>query len=227
MSKPSRAIKPKRRYDLIAFDWDGTLFDSTQHIARSIQQAVKDVGGAMPDEAAAAFVIGLPVQAALARVAPDVKPEQYEALEMRFRHHFHALAHELTLFPGVVEMLSLLRETHHGLGIATGQSRAGLNRLLASSPLSAFFDATRTADETRGKPDPQMLKELMAHCGVSAERTLMVGDTCNDLEMAKRAGCDSLAVTYGAQKAADLTPFGPLALVQSVDEMVQWFHANG
>jgi phosphoglycolate phosphatase len=227
MTDPHQSIRPKRRYDLIAFDWDGTLFDSTKHIARSIQQAVKDVGGAVPDESAAAFVIGLPVHAALARVAPDVKPEQYEALGQSYRHHYHALAHELTLFPGVLEMLVQLRESQYCLSIATGKSRSGLNRVLTSSPLKDLFDASRTADETRGKPDPQMLKELMSHFGVSPQRTLMVGDTCHDMEMAQRAGCASLGVTYGAQNAQDLNPFAPLALVHSVSEMVQWFKIHG
>ena len=220
-------INRKRRFDLIAFDWDGTLFDSTQLIARSIQQAVNDVGGATPDESAAAYVIGLPVHAALARVAPDVQPEQYEALGLRYRHHYHAVADQLSLFEGVLEMLGQLRESQYWLSIATGKSRSGLNRVLASAALKDCFDATRTADETQGKPDPQMLKELMAHFGVSPKRTLMVGDTCHDLEMAQRAGCASLAVTYGAQKAHDLTPFGPLALVHNVAEMAQWFKMHG
>jgi phosphoglycolate phosphatase len=223
----SDTLRPKRRFDLIAFDWDGTLFDSTRLIARSIQQAVRDVGGAIPEESAASFVIGLPVHAALARVAPDVKPEQYEALGQRYRHHYHALAHELSLFDGVMEMLEQLRQSQYWLSIATGKSRSGLNRVLATPELKGFFDATRTADETKGKPDPQMLKELMAHFGVSPQRTLMVGDTCHDLEMAQRAGCPSLGVTYGAQKAHDLTPFEPLALVNNVQEMAQWFKVNG
>jgi phosphoglycolate phosphatase len=217
----------KRRFDLIAFDWDGTLFDSTQHIARSIQQAVQDVGGAMPNHQDAAFVIGLPVDAALARVAPDVPPEQYEALGQRYRHHYKALAHELTLFDGVLPLLEQLRVSQYWLTIATGKSRAGLNRVLNTPMLKDFFAATRTADETQGKPDPQMLLELMAHFGVSPERTLMVGDTCHDLEMAQRAGCASLGVTYGAQKAKDLTPFEPLALVNNVSEMAQWFSEQG
>jgi phosphoglycolate phosphatase len=217
----------KRRFDLIAFDWDGTLFDSTQLIARSIQQAVKDVGGATPDESAAAYVIGLPVHAALARVAPDVKPEQYEALGLRYRHHYRAMADQLSLFEGVLEMLGQLRASQYWLSIATGKSRSGLNRVLTSPALKDCFDATRTADETQGKPDPQMLKELMAHFGVSPQRTLMVGDTCHDLEMAQRAGCASLGVTYGAQKAHDLTPFAPLALVHNVAEMAQWFTMHG
>ncbi|MFZ9557768.1 MAG: HAD family hydrolase, partial [Limnohabitans sp.] len=187
-----------RRYDLIAFDWDGTLFDSTRIITRCIQEAVRDVGGTVPDDRAASYVIGMALIPALAHAAPDVPQDKYPELGERYRHHYIRHKDDISLFDGVLPLLGALRERQHWLAVATGKSRGGLNEALRSVELHGLFDASRTADETAGKPDPLMLHELMGEMGVSPERTLMIGDTTHDLEMARRAGCDSIGVSYGA-----------------------------
>ncbi len=211
-----------RQFDLICFDWDGTLFDSTAIIVRCIQQAVLDVGGARPTDQAAAYVIGMALMPALAHAAPDVPPERYPELGARYRHHYLAAQHDISLFDGVLPMLAELKSRHHWLGVATGKSRRGLDEVLASRQLHGIFDGSRTADETAGKPDPRMLHELMREFGSEPERTLMIGDTTHDLQMALNAGCASVAVSYGAHEPAGFDALGPRLVAHSVAELHRW-----
>ena len=212
-----------RQFDLICFDWDGTLFDSTAIITRCIQQAVVDVGGARPSEQAASHVIGMALIPALAKAAPDVPPEKYPALGERYRHHYLRHQNDISLFDGVLPLLAALRERHHWLAVATGKSRRGLDDVLASRQLRGVFDGSRTADETAGKPDPRMLGELMRQFGAEPERTLMIGDTTHDLQMAANAGCASVGVCYGAHPAEELTTaLSPRFLAHSVAELQAW-----
>ncbi|MYZ51139.1 HAD family hydrolase [Malikia spinosa] len=215
-----------RRFDLIAFDWDGTLFDSTLLITRSIQQAVCDVGGSMPSDAQASYVIGMGLMQALAHAAPDVPPEQYPRLGERYRHHYLARQHDISLFDGVLPLLADLKSRHHWLTVATGKSRHGLDETLRHVELQGVFDGSRTADETAGKPSPQMLFELMREFGVEPERTLMIGDTTHDLQMALNAGCASLGVSYGAHDPAAFAALQPLHVAHSVRELHDWLLAE-
>ena len=211
-----------RQFDLIAFDWDGTLYDSTALIVRCIQEAVRDVGGTVPDAQSAAYVIGMALMPALAKAAPDVPTEKYPLLNERYRHHYLARHDELSLFDGVVPMLHSLRERHHWVTVATGKSRQGLNHALQAVEIKGLFDGSRTADETAGKPDPLMLHELMREFGVAPERTLMIGDTTHDLAMAQHAGCASLGVSYGAHDPAGFAAHQPLSVLHSVAQLHEW-----
>ena len=216
-----------RRYDLIAFDWDGTLFDSTRIITRCIQEAVRDVGGTVPDDRAASYVIGMALIPALAHAAPDVPKHKYPELGERYRHHYIRHKDDISLFDGVLPLLGALRARQHWLAVATGKSRVGLNEALRSVELHGLFDASRTADETAGKPDPLMLHELMGEMGVSPERMLMIGDTTHDLEMARRAGCDSIGVSYGAHHHDNFDALAPRFVAHSVAELQAWLLAHG
>ena len=215
-----------REFDLICFDWDGTLFDSTGIITRCIQQAVVDVGGARPTDEAASYVIGMALMPALAHAAPDVPKDKYPLLGERYRHHYLAHQNDISLFDGVLPMLAELKARHHWLAVATGKSRAGLDNVLATRDLKGIFDASRTADETAGKPDPRMLNELMRQFGTEPERTLMVGDTTHDLQMARNAGCASLGVSYGAHPPSELEALGPRAILHSAQALRQWLNAH-
>jgi phosphoglycolate phosphatase len=215
-----------RQFDLIAFDWDGTLFDSTALITRCIQAAVVDVGGAPPTREAASYVIGMGLMQALAHAAPDVPADKYPELGQRYRHHYIAAQHELSLFEGVLPMLGELKRRHHWLTVATGKSRAGLNDVLHTVELQGVFDGSRTADETAGKPHPRMLHELMREFGVDPDRTLMIGDTTHDLQMAINAGCASVGVSYGAHEPATFAVLNPLHVAHSVHELHDWLNAN-
>lgn len=214
-----------RRFDLIAFDWDGTLFDSTAIITRCIQEAVRDVGGTVPTDAAASYVIGMALPQALAHAAPDVPPERYPDLAARYRLHYMRHQNDIVLFPGVLELLRALREQQVLLTVATGKSRRGLDEALRGVELQGLFDGSRTADETAGKPHPRMLHELMREFDVQPERVLMVGDTTHDLQMALNAGCASLGVAYGAHPHAEFAALRPLFVAHSVAELRDWLLA--
>jgi len=215
-----------RKFDLIAFDWDGTLFDSTAAITRSIQLAVADVGGTVPSDSQASYVIGMALLPALAHAAPDVPQEKYSDLANRYRYHYLKQQELITLFAGVLPMLEALRERGHWLAVATGKSRRGLNEAQQHADLRGMFDSSRTADETAGKPHPLMLQELMAELDVPPERLLMIGDTTHDLQMARNAGCASVAVAYGAHDSRDLQACQPLHVAADVADLHQWLRSN-
>ena len=216
-----------RRFDLIAFDWDGTLCDSTAIIVRCIQAAVCDVGGAMPSDEAASYVIGMGLMQALAHAAPDVPRERYTELGNRYRYHYLQHQNDLSLFAGVMPLLGALRDRGHLLTVATGKSRRGLNEALHTAQLRGMFDGSRTADETAGKPHPLMLQELMAELDVPPERVLMIGDTTHDLLMARNAGCASVGVSYGAHNAAAFAQCAPLFTADTVPQLRVWLLMEG
>jgi len=219
-------VTPLRRFDLIVFDWDGTLFDSTGLIVRCIQAACRDLGVAVPGDAQAAYVIGLGLRDALEHAVPDLPPERYADLGQRYRHHYFARQHELVLFDGTLEMLHALKARNHWLAVATGKSRSGLNEALAHASLHKLFDATRTADETASKPHPMMLQQLMREFGVEPARTLMIGDTTHDLQLAANAGCASVGVGHGAHTPDGFQAHGPLAVLNSTRELHDWLLAQ-
>jgi phosphoglycolate phosphatase len=227
LANPPIPSKLSRRFDLIAFDWDGTLFDSTQIIVRCIQEAVRDIGEPVPTAAQAAYVIGLALGPALAHVAPGLSVEKYPLLSERYKHHYSKMKDDLTLFDGVLLMLNDLRTLPYKIAVATGKSRLGLNDALKTSTLKDLFHSSRTADETAGKPDPKMLFELMEEFRVLPRRTLMVGDTSHDLLMARRAGCASVGVSYGAHPNNELERAQPLFIASSVSQLHSWIKEHG
>lgn len=216
-----------RQFDLIAFDWDGTLYDSTQIIVRCIQAAVRDVGGTVPTDKAAGYVIGLGLMQALAHAVPDVPPARYPELAARYRHHYAAHCNDLNLFDGVLPLLSGLKARGHLLAVATGKSRHGLDEVLQGVHLRGVFDASRTADETASKPDPRMLRELMTQFDIPARRVLMVGDTTHDLQMAINAACPSVGVSYGAHQPEAFQALAPRYVADSVQGLSDWLVTHG
>lgn len=215
-----------RRYELIIFDWDGTVLDSAGAIVSSIQQAAQDLGLQPPSDERARHVIGLGLHEALRYAMPDLPGEHHLRLAERYRHHYLSRDHELSLFGGIAELVKRLAGEGYRLGVATGKSRRGLDRALAASGLSAFFDATRCADECHSKPHPQMLEELLEETGIAASAALMIGDTGHDVEMAHNAGVGAVAVTYGAHSRAELLARRPLACVDTVPELASWLRSN-
>jgi phosphoglycolate phosphatase len=211
-----------RRFDLIVFDWDGTLFDSTALIVRCIQGACADLGLAVPSDERAAYVIGLGLHDALQHAVPGLSPDRYPDLGRRYRHHYLARQHELVLFDGTLEMLQSLKARNHWLAVATGKSRRGLDEALDTVQLKGLFDGTRTADETAGKPDPLMLNQLMSEFGVEPERTLMVGDTTHDLQLARNAGAASVGVSFGAHASETFAALDPLHVAHSTADLHDW-----
>jgi phosphoglycolate phosphatase len=215
-----------RQFDLIVFDWDGTLFDSTALIARCIQAACADLGTRVPTDVQARYVIGMGLAEALAHAAPELPRERYKELGERYRHHYFAKQHEIVLFDGTPAMLQDLKARNHWLGVATGKSRRGLDEALQSVQLAPLFDATRTADETASKPDPRMLVELMSEFGVEPSRTLMIGDTTHDLQLAANAGAASIGVSYGAHPHENFAGFDTRHVAHSVADLHAWLNRH-
>ena len=215
-----------KRYDLIVFDWDGTLMDSTAVIAGSIQAACRDLGLTIPGDEAARHVIGLGLSQALRYAVPDAPESMYGPLVERYRQHFLAQDQAIPLFGGAYDTLAELYDAGYLLAVATGKSRLGLERALDSTGLKKYFHATRTADQTFSKPHPAMLLELLEELAVSAGRALMIGDTTHDVQMAQNAQVDAVAVLYGAHPAEQLQELNPRALVKDFAELRAWLKAN-
>ena len=213
-------------YRLIVFDWDGTIIDSAATIAECIRSAAADLGLEVPTPEQARHVIGLGLHDALRGAVPGLAAERIAEFVARYREHFRAREDRMDLFPGMRELIASL-STRHVLGIATGKSRRGLDRALEASRLRHYFRASRCADETQPKPHPAMLVELMDELEVRCESTLMIGDTSHDLEMARAARVDALAVTYGAHPETGLRACGPRDCVASVAELSRWLTTNG
>lgn len=215
-----------KRYDLIVFDWDGTVMDSTAVISGSIQAACRDLELNVPSDEDARHVIGLGLAQALRYAVPDAPEEMYAPLTERYRHHFLSRDGETPLFEGARETIEALREDGYWLAVATGKSCVGLERALQSTEMKPLFHATRTSEQTLSKPNPAMLFELMDELGVSEERTLMIGDTSHDILMAKNAGVDAIAVGHGAHPVEQLLELEPLASVNDFTELRTWLEAH-
>jgi len=216
----------KQHYELIVFDWDGTLMDSAAMIVDSVQAAARDLGLEPPPEERARHIIGLGLVDALRHALPDLPEDHYPELVERYRHHYLSRDHELVLFAGADTLIRQLAGNGYRLGVATGKSRRGLDRALAHSGLGDYFHATRCADECHSKPHPQMIEELMDEFAVAAARTLMIGDTTHDLLMAKNAGVAAVAVSYGAHPRDALEAAGPLYCAESVGALARWLAEN-
>ena len=214
------------RYRLLVFDWDGTIIDSAATIAQCIRLAAADLGLEVPTMEQARHVIGLGLHDALRAAVPGLAAGLTAEFVARYREHFRAREDEMGLFGGMQELIAALSRNRM-LGIATGKSRRGLDRALDASGLRRYFRASRCADETNPKPDPAMLYELMAALEVRADNALMIGDTSHDLEMARAAGVDALAVTYGAHPEQGLRACDPRGCVASVAELDEWLTTHG
>lgn len=200
--------------------------DSTATIVKCIQAAAKDLGLPIPDQRAASYVIGLSLQEAMKAVLPDLDPKYYPRMVERYRYHYLTKDQGLTLFDGVREMLTELSQEGYFLAVATGKSRVGLNRALDAAKLLSVFDATRCADETFSKPHPAMLQEITRELGQDMERTVMIGDTTHDLQMAINAGAAGIAVHYGAHEATELQALNPIFAANSVSDLHAWLTDN-
>ena len=213
---------PARPYDLLIFDWDGTLMDSTSMIAACIQDACVAVGEPRPPTELAKHVIGLGLRDALEMCAPSCPPEKYPELARHYSQNFLQQDAHLKLFDGVIDMLDRFKTQGYTLAVATGKSRKGLDRVLQQSQLGAYFAATRTADETASKPSPVMVLELLSELSVPAHRALVIGDTTHDILMAQNAGVPAAAVTFGAQSHDKLIGYNPIQIFNQFNDLSAW-----
>jgi len=208
-----------RRYRLVVFDWDGTLVDSTAAIVHAIRASAADLGLPVPSREQASHVIGLGLLDAIHRAVPAIEREQVPLYVQRYRYHYLKEDAALQAFEGVPRLLEELADSGAWLAVATGKSRAGLNRALDQMGWTGRFLTTRCADEGIPKPDPWMLRDICEELGLDTGEALMIGDTTHDLGMARSAGSDAVAVTYGAHTREELEREPAIAVVDSVLEL--------
>jgi len=209
----------RERFRLIVFDWDGTLIDSTAAIVQAIQASAADLALPVPTRERASHVIGLGLLEAIHFAVPAIAREQVPAYVERYRYHYLRRDAHLVPFEGVPELLTELIDSGAWLAVATGKSRAGLDRALVQMGWAGRFLTTRCADEGAPKPDPWMLRDICDELGLDPAEALMVGDTTHDLGMARAAGARAIAVTYGAHPREELEAEPSLVLVDSVAEL--------
>ncbi|MBK6742756.1 MAG: HAD-IA family hydrolase [Hydrogenophilales bacterium] len=215
-----------KRFELLIFDWDGTLMDSAGVIVQSIQAACVDLGWPVPSREAASHIIGLGLKEAVADLFPELPASEHPQLVERYRHHFLSQDRAIPLFEGARELVEEMHARGHTLAVATGKARLGLARAFEHTGMGGYFHATRTADVTFSKPHPAMILELLDELMMAPEQTLMIGDTSHDLEMARNAGVASLAAGYGAHPGDSLAEYGPLAICRDFGELAKWLRAN-
>lgn len=211
------------KYQLLIFDWDGTLADSIGRIVEAMNLSAAACGYLERDEVAVKAIIGLSLSEAISVLYPALDADQVAAFRQQYADVYKALdVNPSPLFPGVRESLQAFREQGYQLAVATGKARRGLDRVLESNGWTTFFDITRAADETQGKPHPLMLEQILAHCQVSADQALMIGDSAFDLQMAANAGIDSVAVGYGALPLSALREFQPTLTIEHFTQLGDW-----
>ncbi len=211
-----------RKFELLVFDWDGTLMDSAASIAESLQAACAELDLPVPSMTQARHVIGLGLTDAMKYLLPDLPRAEYAKVVDRYRVHFLRRDGGTTLFPGAATMIRELHGAGFLLAVATGKSRRGLDRALAATGVGEYFHTTRCADEGFAKPHPGMLQAVMENLMATPAATLMIGDTTHDLEMAQAAGVAALAVSYGAHEREALVRQQPLAIIDTPPALHDW-----
>ena len=208
---------------LFIFDWDGTLCSSIDRIVTSVQRAATDLGLAPLAYEDAKSIIGLGLQEAMNILFPSLPEPERAELVLRYKHHFISLDAEVPspLYDDALYTLDSLRSAGHSLAVATGKGRDGLDRVLQEKNLGQYFDATRCADETKSKPHPLMLQELLTELGFSAQEAIMIGDTDFDLAMANAAGMQSIGVSYGAHDLDRLKACNPVLIVDRLATILE------
>ncbi|KAA8733772.1 HAD-IA family hydrolase [Acinetobacter qingfengensis] len=209
-----------QQFDLVIFDWDGTLFNSVGQIVKSLQFAAQQYQQSLSDDAAKS-IIGLGLPEVMQTLFPHVPELQEKILQSYSDHYVEHSLHDYW-FDGVSEMLAALKAQHKKLAVATGKSRKGLDRVLAKTNSQHLFDITRAASETRSKPDPLMLEQILSHTGIPVERAVMVGDTSYDLEMAQCLNMPRVAVSYGVHDLATLKQYQPNYIAHHVDDLAEY-----
>ncbi|AVR80049.1 HAD-IA family hydrolase [Neisseria flava] len=206
--------------ELIIFDWDGTLADTTRPIIRTFQQSFADCGLKAPDADAIRALIGYSLPEIIFRLAPDAGEHLREELaETYAAHYLNPNNHNMTLFPEAIPCLNTLKQQGFWLAVATGKGRTGLDRSIMQTGTADFWMATACASEYASKPAPDMVFALCSELGLEPSQTLIVGDTTHDLDMAANAKAPAVAVPTGAHTAAQLATRPHLAILNDLSEL--------
>ena len=217
-----------KKYSLLVFDWDGTLMDSKAQIVNCMQSTISELGLEQRSNQQISNIIGLGLEEAIFNLYPSLKDKSVIHVAQTYREHY--LYKDKTpspLFEGVIEVLLALRETGYDLAVATGKSRRGLEKGLSETGLHEYFPITRCADETRSKPHPQMLEEILVDYNTESAKALMIGDSEYDLQLAKNAKVDGFAVSYGVHGLLRLLKQDPVGFIDRIDQLPAWLNQNG
>ena len=212
------------QYQLLIFDWDGTLMDSAQHITNCMRSAITELSAEPRTDEQIRNIIGLGLEEAVLGLYPKADGVFIQQVATTFREYF--LYKDKTpspLFDGAGDVLESLKQAGYHLAVATGKSRRGLDKVLSDTGFGDFFPVTRCADETFSKPHPQMLHELLTDHDMAVEKAIMIGDSEYDLQMANNAKMDSLAVSYGVHDKQRLLKQNPIGCADNVTEILNWF----
>jgi phosphoglycolate phosphatase len=211
----------KDAFDLIIFDWDGTLVDSIDWIVHCLKKSAQDHGCAIPEEQAAKDIIGLSIQNAMQKLFPGIDKKMQEQLVASYSQEFFSKQiTEDDLFTGINKMLLKFKQKGYLMAVATGKNTSSLQRAMQGTELNDYFSITRCADQTSSKPHPDMLDEIIKETGVSKQRAVMVGDSVHDMQMAQNAGIACIAVSCGANSLAQLQQYNPLLNLQRTTELL-------
>ena len=217
-----------RKYSLLIFDWDGTLMDSQAQIVNCMQSAITDLELEARTDQQISNIIGLSLEEAIIQLYPLINHKMMKLTVQTYRDFY--LYKDKTpspLFSGVETVISNLRNKGYDLAIATGKSRRGLEKGLQETNMSEFFPITRCADETRSKPHPQMLEEILVDYGTHASKALMIGDSEYDLQLANNAKVDGLAVSYGVHGLIRLLKQEPTGFIDNIEQLPDWLNNHG
>ncbi|MGK0273238.1 MAG: phosphoglycolate phosphatase [Cocleimonas sp.] len=213
------------KYSLLVFDWDGTLIDSKAQIVNCMQATILSLSLDERSDKQISDIIGLGLEEAIRSLYPDISNEYIQKSTQTYREHYLTKDKTLSpLFDGTIQVLDDLKASGFDLAIATGKSRRGLNKGLIDTGLEGFFPVTRCADETRSKPHPQMLEEILVDHNVEPNNTLMIGDSEYDLQLANNTKVDALAVSYGVHGLMRLLKQGPVGFIDDIKQLPQWLN---
>lgn len=212
-----------KQYQLLIFDWDGTLMDSVGKIVACMQQSARSLELPVPSEAGVCDIIGLSMHKALHTLHDNLDDVVYNKMIEIYRQQYLELNDTPTpLFEEVESLIQQLDQKGYLLAVATGKARAGLNRVFNETGLGRYFIASRCADEAPSKPDPEMLNQLLTELNIAPEKSIMIGDSVHDLNMANNAGIDAIGVSYGAHGTSKLLSANPKAIISSPLDLLNY-----
>jgi len=214
-----------KKYELIVFDWDGTLIDSAANIVACMQSVIQRMQLPTRSEEQIKHIIGLGMRQAIFELFPDLSEDEIEAFISAYRQQFFSQQQSLP-FPGVEQLLQSLKQAGYALAVATGKGRHGLDLALNNLNMAHYFESTRCADETQSKPHPQMLHEILEDLSLRSEHALMVGDTSYDLDMASTIEMDAVAVCNGVHDREKLNRTSALAFLPDVTHLWKWLNSS-
>lgn len=217
-----------KKYSLLVFDWDGTLMDSKAQIVNCMQSALNELGLEPRSDQQISNIIGLGLEEAIIKLYPSLDQKMMRLAAQTYRDFY--LYKDKTpspLFRGVIDVLDQLRVEGYDFAVATGKSRRGLDKGLSETGLGDYFPITRCADETRSKPHPQMLEEILIDYNTDASQALMIGDSEYDLQLANNAGVDGFAVSYGVHDLIRLLKQDPVGFIDEISQLPSWLKQHG